>query len=331
MCYMPVFCSMLASVLLTMLCESHGDHHAPPKTLTQMFTHFLLIELQLKHEKDRAKNLAPTESDEEILSKLGKLAFQNLEKGQLIFYEEELMECGIDCDAHNGLFAQLFRPESGIFDKKVYCFVHLSIQEYLAALYAVIMCTREKVNVMTIDESLSPTTNTCMSPTEAKLSVSLDEHCWLSLCKTAVCEALKKENGELDLFLRFLLGLLLESTQKILGSRLCWTRISPSTVNEIVRFIKKKIRESSSPERIINLFHCLHEINDNSIVEEIQEVMSSGKMLTETLQPDQCSALAYVLLMSEKIQDVFDLKTYNTTEMGFQRLIPVVKSCKTAM
>ncbi|XP_063045427.1 NLR family CARD domain-containing protein 3-like [Engraulis encrasicolus] len=329
MCYLPVFCSMLASVLQTVLNQS-GEDQAPPKTLTQMFTHFLLIEVQLKNEKDHAKHLTPTESDEEILTKLGKLAFQNLEKGQLVFYEEELRECGIDCEVHNGLFAQIFRQESGILDTKVYCFVHLSIQEFLAALYAIIMCTRQRVNVMAIDEPLSPI-DTPISPIEAMLSISLDDHCWLSLCKMAVYKALKKENGELDLFLRFLLGLSLESTQKILSSRLTLARISPSTMDKTVKFIKKKIRESSSPERVINLFHCLHEMNDNSIVEDIQEVMSSGKMSSETLEPDQCSALAYVLLMSEEIQDVFDLKSYNTTEMGVQRLIPVVKSCKTAI
>ncbi|XP_062380975.1 NLR family CARD domain-containing protein 3-like [Sardina pilchardus] len=321
MCYMPVFCCMTASVLQTMPCGPEG--HECPKTLTQMFTHFLLIELKLKHEKDQAKNLTQTESDQNILVKLGKLAFKNLEEGRLVFYEGELTECGIDFEAHNGLLAQMFRRESSIFEEKVYCFVHLSIQEYLAALYAVIMCTRGEVVVIP-DESLS-----CTSPVSISPNMSLDKS--LSLCKTAVGKALQKENGQLDLFLRFLLGLSLESTQKILGSHLSWTGISPDTVEQITKFIRRKTRESPSPERTINLFHCLHEMNDDSFVEEVQEVMSSGKMMRETLEPDQCSALACVLLMSEKVQDTFDLKTYNTTDMGIQRLIPVVKSCKTAI
>ncbi|XP_076148317.1 NACHT, LRR and PYD domains-containing protein 3-like isoform X2 [Alosa pseudoharengus] len=326
MCYMPVFCCMSASVLQTMSCEPEGDES--PKTLTQMFTHFLLIELKLKREKDQAKNLTQTESDQDILVKLGKLAFKNLKEGQLVFYEGELTDCGIDFEAHNGLFAQMFKRESGIFEEKVYCFVHLSIQEYLAALYAVIMCTRGEV-VVTPDKSLSCTSPVSISPTENRPNTSLDKS--LSLCKAAVGKALQKENGQLDLFLRFLLGLSLESAQKILGSHLSWTGISPDTVKQIIQFIRKKIRVSPSPERTINLFHCLHEMNDDSFVEEVQEVMSSGKMISETLEPDQCSALAYVLLMSEKVQDIFDLKTYNTTEMGIQRLIPVVKSCKSAI
>ncbi|KAG5848007.1 hypothetical protein ANANG_G00132290, partial [Anguilla anguilla] len=86
-----------------------------------------------------------------------------------------------------------------------------------------------------------------------------------------------------------------------------------------------------SADRTINLFHCLNELNDNSLVEEIQNSLRSGKLSDKKLEPHQCSALAFVLLMSEEDLDEFDPKTYNTSAAGYQRLLPVIRNCRKAI
>ncbi|XP_060745405.1 NLR family CARD domain-containing protein 3-like [Tachysurus vachellii] len=86
----PVFCLISATVLERMLGEAESGEI--PKTLTQMYTHFLIIQANIIREKYSKKQ----ESDEEMLFKLGQLAFQQLKKGNLIFYDEDLRECGID-------------------------------------------------------------------------------------------------------------------------------------------------------------------------------------------------------------------------------------------
>ncbi|XP_064172496.1 NACHT, LRR and PYD domains-containing protein 12-like isoform X3 [Anguilla rostrata] len=347
MCHIPVFCWISATVLETMLGKAESGNL--PKTLTEMYTHFLLIQSNVKNQKyDGTTETKPkkmSESDTEIILKLGQLAFLQLEKGNLIFYEEDLRESGIDVNeasVYSGVCTEIFKEEYGLDQEKVYCFVHLSIQEYLAALFVFHSCVNENRNVLRAEES---------KPHSDRVQLS-------ELHRSAVDQALESKNGHLDLFLRFLLGLSLDSIQTLLGGLLTGQTGSRSLVSDpqtqtgsrssvrgpqtqtgsrsesiekTIQYIKMKIREESSAERTINLFHCLNELNDNFLVQEIQNSLRSGKLSDKELQPDQCSALAFVLLMSEEILDEFDLKTYNTSAAGHQRLLPVVKNCGKAV
>ncbi|XP_029603876.1 NACHT, LRR and PYD domains-containing protein 12, partial [Salmo trutta] len=323
MCHMPVFCWISATVLEMILKEAEKDE--VPKTLTQMYSHFMLIQTIVKNKKyNKATETNPKErsqSDKEMILKLAKLAFQQLQKGNLIFYEEDLRECGLDvteASEYSALCSEIFKEESGLYQDKVYSFVHLSIQEFLAAVHALESCLDKKENVF------SPTSD------EEKESIQLSD-----LHRRAVDQALKSKNGHLDLFLRFLLGLSLESNQNLLRGLLTQTgsttQSNEETVERTVRYLSDKIKYESSPERIINLFHCLNELGANSLVEDMQTSLQSGTLSEIKLKPDQCSALAYLLLMSEEVLEKFKLKRYNTSEKGYQRLLPVVKTCKRAL
>ncbi|XP_055768396.1 uncharacterized protein LOC129844041 isoform X2 [Salvelinus fontinalis] len=333
MCHMPVFCWISATVLEMILKEAWKDE--VPKTLTQMYSHFILIQIIVKNRKyNKATETNPKElsqSDKEMILKLAKLAFQQLQKGNLIFYEEDLRECGLDvteASEYSALCTEIFKEESGLYQDKVYSFVHLSIQEFLAAVHALESCLDKKENVF------SPTSDD--EEDEEEKDDEEEESIQLSdLHRSAVDQALKSENGHLDLFLRFLLGLSLESNQNLLRGLLTQTgsitQTNEETVERTVRYLSDKIVEESSPERIINLFHCLNELGSNSLVEDMQTSLRSGTLSETILKPDQCSALAYLLLMSEEVLEEFDLKTYNTSEEGYQRLLPVVKTCKRAL
>ncbi|XP_029603864.1 NACHT, LRR and PYD domains-containing protein 3-like isoform X5 [Salmo trutta] len=324
MCHMPVFCWISATVLEMILKEAEKDE--VPKTLTQMYSHFVLIQTIVKNKKyNKATETNPKElsqSDIEMILKLAKLAFQQLQKGNLIFYEDDLRECGLDvteASVYSALCTEIFKEESGLYQEKVYSFVHLSIQEFLAAVHALESCLDKKENVF------SPKAVTSGYEEEEK-SIQLSE-----LHRRAVDQALKSENGHLDLFLRFLLGLSLESNQNLLRGLLTQTGSTTQSNKKTVRYLSDRIEEESSPERIINLFHCLNELGANSLVEDMQTSLQSGTLSETRLEPDQCSALAYLLLMSEEVLEEFDLKTYNTSEEGYQRLLPVVKTCKRAL
>ncbi|XP_029617709.1 NLR family CARD domain-containing protein 3 [Salmo trutta] len=303
MCHIPVFCWISATVLEHMLKHKREE---VPKTLTEMYIHLVEFHNNQKNDKYPGKEDTGPHWNKEIILSLGKLAFQQLVKGNLNFYEKDLKEAGIgvsEASVYSGLCTQLFKEECGLYQDKVYCFVHLSIQEFLAAVYVFLLFINNKENRLAKPQS-----------TSSYFFALFRDEPEVTLYKSAVDKALQSETGNLDLFLRFLLGLSLESNQKHLRGLLTKTRSSSQSHDETVKYIKEKIRENSSPERCINLFHCLNELNDHSLVEEIQRYLRSGSVSSEELSPAQWSALVFVLLTSEKELDVFDLKKYSRSE-----------------
>ncbi|XP_064818596.1 protein NLRC3-like [Oncorhynchus masou masou] len=316
MCHIPVFCWISATILEDMLKHKREEM---PKTLTEMYTHLVVFHTKQKNEKYLGKEETGPDWNKESILSLGKLAFQQLVKGNLIFYEEDLKEAGIDVNEaslYSGLCTQLFKEECGLYQDKVYCFVHLSIQEFLAAVYVFLSFINNNENLMAKPQTSS---NDCLLNPE------------VTVYKIAVNKALQSETGNLDLFLRFLLGLSMESNQKHLRGLLTTKGSSSQSHEETVKYIKEKISENPSPERCINLFHCLNELNDHSLVEEIQSYLRSGSVSSDELSPAQWSALVFVLLTSEKELDVFDLKKYSRSEEGLLRLLPVVKVSRAAL
>ncbi|XP_053479769.1 protein NLRC3 isoform X2 [Ictalurus furcatus] len=310
MCHIPVFCWISATVLERMLGEAEIGEI--PKTLTQMFTHFLIFQIKHKDQKYHQKcDLDLPQTRESILT-LGKLAFQQLEKGNLMFYEEDLRECGIDVRevaVYSGVCTQIFRTESGLHLGKMFSFVHLSVQEFLAALYA-FLCFLDK----------NPTKE---QTTDLSGLLNISE--MSDFLKSAVDQALQSDNGHLDLFLRFLLGLSVESNQELIRGLLTHKGNSSDCQKDIVEYIKFKFEHSPSPERSVNLFYCLNELHDDSLVKEIQSYMSSGRLSEAELSPAQWSALVFVLLTSEEDLEVFELQKFIKSDECFKRLLPVVR------
>ncbi|XP_032364250.1 NLR family CARD domain-containing protein 3-like isoform X2 [Etheostoma spectabile] len=312
MCHIPVFCWITATVLEDVLKTRDGGEL--PKTLTEMYIHFLVVQSKVKNIKyDGGAETDPHWSPEtrKMIRSLGKLAFEQLQKGKLIFYESDLTECGIDIRAASvvsGVFTQIFKEERGLYQDKVFSFVHLSVHEFLAALHVHLTFTNSGVNLLAEEQTSST-----------------------QFYQSAVDKALQSPNGHLDLFLRFLLGLSLQTNQKLLQGLLTQTGSSSETNQETVDYIKKKMDEDLSAERSINLFHCLNELNDRSLVEQIQRALSSGRLSTDKLSPAQWSALVFILLSSEEDLDVFDLKKYSASEEALLRLLPVVKASKKAL
>ncbi|XP_073671447.1 protein NLRC3-like isoform X2 [Paramisgurnus dabryanus] len=307
MCHIPVFCWIAVTVLERILSEAESQEI--PKTLTQMYTHFLIIQTNIKHQKHYEKK------DEDMIFKLGKLAFEQLVKNNLIFYDEDLRECGIDvaeASVYSGLCTQILREEFGLYQRKVYCFVHLSIQEHLAALY---------VHLSFIHD------NTRLSNTFLQTTLS-------DLHRKAVDEALESKNGHLDLFLRFLLGLSLESNQNLLQSLMTQTGSSSSHSNEkTAKYIKQKINKNLPSEKYINLFHCLNELGDHSLVEEIQHYLKSETICENKLSLSQMSAVVFVMLTSEQNMNELNLKDFfrgNKSESLkiLKKFMPVIKESR---
>ncbi|XP_073690594.1 protein NLRC3-like [Garra rufa] len=327
MCHIPVFCWITATVLQHILIRTNEENIST--TLTEMYIHFLRKQMNMKNQKyDKREEQQDTkllESNKEMILKLAKLAFEQLKQENIVFYEEDLNECGINVskDAEfTGMIAEIFKKADGLYETNVFTFVHLSVQEFLAAVHVFICYLNQN---MTELQSMVNFHDLTKSATN-KATITLQD-----LLQKAVDKAMQSKRGHLDLFLRFLMGISLESSQKLLKGLIKHTQDTTESIRQTTEYIKQQQQNKDiRDEALVNLFYCLLELKDHSLFEEIQSYISSDEGSGRDLSSSMCTLLTYVLLMSEKVLDEFNPKRF-TSPSNYKRLIPAVRCCRKAL
>ncbi|KAL0148561.1 hypothetical protein M9458_056108, partial [Cirrhinus mrigala] len=330
MCHIPVFCWITATVLKDVLIKNNAENIST--TLTEMYIHFLLIQMNRKSQKydeqeegERTKNL---QLNKKMILKLAKLAFKQLKKKNIVFYEKDLRECGIDVckdTEFTGMIAEIFKMEDGLYKTKAFCFVHLSVQEFLAAVHVFICYLNKNRQELWFFFEDSQTT------VLQKLLFFFRNVKFHDLTKMATDKAMQSERGHLDLFLRFLMGISLESSQNLLKGLFTHTEDTTESIRQTTEYIKQVQNKNIRDEASVNLFYCLLELKDHSSYEEIQSYLSSDEHPSRDLSSSMCTVLTYILLMSEKVLDEFNPKRFTLSSSNYTKLIPAVRCCRRAL
>ncbi|XP_014908962.1 protein NLRC3-like [Poecilia latipinna] len=353
MCHIPIFCWIASEVLEYLLLKNSSIPEKKtniPTTLMEMYTLFFCTQMKRAAEKygqedkldvvedDRSNAGKENELDiselfklnEEFIFKLGWMAFEKLNKGEIIFSKEDLKSYDIDIEKAGvccGVCTAIFKEDNVIFSKKLYCFVHLTLQENFAALFVYRSFASKTIDSQSLKDFL-------LIGSEEELKTILDVHPvdlpLDELLEIAIANSTLRKTGELDMFLRFLIGMSLESTQNQLQGLIQQTE-KHSEVAETIRTCLEEIDLCDcSPDRCLNLVHCLAELKDDSLYDSVRKFLNPHQYPETELTPVQCSALADLMLMSTTPIEEFDLTKYTTKEKASFRIIPAVRNCRKA-
>ena len=283
LCYVPVNCFIICSCLSWWRSRSKSL----PTKLTKIYSTALKIFYFRHSDKYRMSEEArdqlflkpfhelPTECKEEF-QRLGKIAFDGIKEGRLLFTSEEvkgLEDCGLlhrlpDLPTQEGLDE----------DKAQYCFIHLTFQEFLAA--------RHVVDTMTKAQAL----------------------------KKFIADHTKK--GSWQLVVQFVAGLLVDTDEvKQLQFRKILMKFLPTSTSEVRGQLGLQDTECLTTEEptasirwphgesetnlAVTICKCLYELDikqESSITSKMEEMSFDEVWFCQCkLSPADCTAILHLL------------------------------------
>ncbi|XP_047234990.1 NACHT, LRR and PYD domains-containing protein 3 [Girardinichthys multiradiatus] len=244
MCHLPLVCTLVADECQRIFRETRSVAKLP-RSLTYMYTK-LLLTLVRHLRKTRAPDLLSPEAEQNFLLELGKLAFTMLEKGQFKIASTNWPESiAKEAVVRSGLCTQYTITPYVLFYEDMVSFLHPTVQEYLAALYAYLTSRNQEKNIFDV---------------KPKFSMYPKGHKIMDLYKAAMEKSLQSQDGKLDMFLRFLFGMACKTNQELLHPFLK----SPTKAGDLTRDCVSLIKKVKEPSASNNLQRCLEELGDVS-------------------------------------------------------------------
>ncbi|XP_028989877.1 NLR family CARD domain-containing protein 3 isoform X2 [Betta splendens] len=286
MCYIPCICWIVADTL-TYIMQSEPQEGLP-KTCTGLYAHFCSMKAELGEPRGRepVKTDQVHGSNRKLLGNLGRLAFYGLLKHKYTFSEQDLRANGIEplltqSSLGSGL---LVREDSIIFT--TYRFTHLTLQEFLAATFYHASSKRAIFDLFSESTMSWP-------------KIGFQNH-----FKSALQRSQQADDGHLDVFVRFVTGLLCPAALKPLGGLLALGKDDGNQKAWAAGFLQSLLVGAGAVVslRAVNLAYCLQELQHTELLRGVEEDLRLGS-LAGKLSRAHCVVLGYLLHVSPECSE----------------------------
>ncbi|KAF4015538.1 hypothetical protein G4228_007033 [Cervus hanglu yarkandensis] len=288
MCTVPAFCRLAGAALGHLHRHRPGPPDAelwPPRTLCELYSWYFRMALggegqEKAKASPRIEQLAL--SGRKLVGTLGRLAFHGLVRKKYVFYEPDLKVLGVDLALlQTALCGRFLQREETLASAAAYCFTHLSLQEFVAAAY---YCSASKRAIFDLF-------------TEG--GVSWPRLGFLTHFRSAAQRAMQAEDGRLDVFLRFLSGLLSPRVNALLAGSLLTQGEHQGYRAQVAELLQGCLRPDVAVcARAVNVLHCLRELQHIELARSVEGAVASGGLARLTSPPHR-AALAYLLQVSD--------------------------------
>ncbi|XP_072607479.1 NLR family CARD domain-containing protein 3 isoform X2 [Vulpes vulpes] len=316
MCTVPAFCRLAASALAHLSRSKLGPQDAEPwapRTLCELYSCYFRMALSGdRQEKGKASPRIEqvAHSSRKMVGTLGRLAFHGLVRKKYVFYEQDLKAFGVDLTLVQSTLCSCFlQREETLASSTAYCFSHLSLQEYVAAAYYYSASKRAIFDLFT------------------EGGMSWPRLGFLTHFRSAAQRAMQAEDGRLDVFLRFLSGLLSPRVNALLAGSLLAQGEHQGYRAEVAELLQGCLRPNVAIcARAVNILHCLHELQCTELARSVEEAMESGGLAGLT-SPQHRAALAYLLQVSDACAQEANLSLCLSRGV-LQSLLPQLLYCR---
>uniref|UniRef100_A0A673FYE5 Protein NLRC3-like n=1 Tax=Sinocyclocheilus rhinocerous TaxID=307959 RepID=A0A673FYE5_9TELE len=303
----PAVCHIIITTLSRLL-KLESDATPLPRILTEVYAHYCWPHL--------SGSEAPSGGIRKPLSTLGRLAFYSLLRRRYTFSETELRTYGVDVPPQGGTLGCriLQRRQSWSSDSMAWQFTHTSVQEFMGALFYYVSLKRGMFDLFSESAVSWP-------------RIGFHSHYRAALQKTNQSDAAAQ--GNLDLFMRFLSGLLSPAAGTLLGASLGVGHEEQVTQRTIATTLLQNAVTGTAGDAVsmcsVTMVTCLAELQQGEWLRSVEDDLVNCS-LRGKLKGGVCAVLAYLLQVSDACTEETQLSNCLDSS-SLKRLLPQLLYC----
>ncbi|NWH54226.1 NLRC5 protein, partial [Fregata magnificens] len=273
MCLIPALCHVVCTCLEYLLLKDQMSVELP-QTMTQFYIKMLLIFINKQQGECAGGEETQLHCNKKAILGLCDLALKGLEDKKLVFYVGDIPEHVKEFASLHGLLTVFEVKTSGTCPEAGYAFVHLSLQEFFAALCLMVS---KRVDKNYLKKKFSLKSKWTLK-NEAKTEFMENFHIFLSGLSSKEC--------------RTFLMLLAEQDE-------AWVQ---DKQDAILQSLKKLAATHLTGPKVIELCHCTFETQDLKVAQHIGSLLNfKYEFKNFRLTPLDMSALVFVINLGQDL------------------------------